>query len=356
MIPVVDLRSSYLLPGLIDAHAHLFFTQTKKDSSFENALEREARLGSDVRTARAKDFLKAYLTEGFTSVFDLGNSGQFLDVKLRDEIHDDPDYPLLLASGPGISNGKGQFASGAAPGVAGQEYTLINDGQTDWNNILKPYLNHHVDILKIYFDNDPSSGGLSSDDAKRILQTPGVKNFKKVTAHAIAKSSMEKLIESSLTNVEHASMFTADKRLKNIFVTVTGIDRASLKEFDYFKEPFYQYELQIAKQLSKNGNKILFGPDFYFHSDAPGFSRAKKIKQTIDFFKEAGFSNKEILSAMTYNPALSVKMNKLIGVIRPGAFANLIAVKKDPLLDIDSLKTIECIINKGRNFCPTGIR
>jgi len=352
-LPIVDLHDSFLLPGLIDAHAHLFFTQTKADSSFENALQREARLAPAFRMERARTFLKDYLKEGFTTIFDLGNSGHFLDVKLRDEVSLNENYPLLLVSGPGLSNANGQFPTSASAELSGAEYTLINERKPDWKKILTPYRKNHVEILKIYFDNDPSPGGLSAEEARSILQAAGT-HFKKITAHAITSSSMEKTLASGFGHVEHASQFLVDKRMKNFFVTLTGIDRTTLIEFDYFKEPFYQFQLKVAKELAKNENKILFGPDFYFHSETSGFSRAKKVKQTLDFFKEAGFSNKEILSAMTYHPALSVKMDHQIGVIRKGAMANLIVLKKDPLVDINALKKIECVINKGQNFCPAG--
>lgn len=350
-IPIVDLKDSFLLPGLIDAHSHLFFTQTKEDGSFENALKREVNLPTSFRYERARNFLKEYLSEGFTTVFDLGNSGQFQDVKLRDQVASENGFPLLLVSGPGLSNQKGQFSPDSSIEDAGKEYTLVNDSKPDWRKILESYLNHHVDILKIYFDNEPSPGGLSAEEAKQILKTAGTK-FRKITAHAISSSSMAKVLSSGMNHVEHASQFVVDKRMRNSFVTMTGIDRVTLKEFNYYREPFYQFQIQVAKELIKNGNKILFGPDFYFHSDKPGFSRAKKIKQALDFFKETGLSNGEILSAMTYLPALSVKMDKEIGVIRIGALANLVVLKSDPMTNLEALKTIECVINKGYNFCP----
>ncbi len=350
-LPIADLRDSFLLPGLIDAHAHLFFTQTKSDASFENALVREAKLSPDFRLERARNFLKDYLSEGFTTVFDLGNSGRFLDVKLRNEVSSNSGYPMLLVSGPGLSNTNGQFPPGAAIELARNEYTLVNETNPDWKKILQPYFSSHVDILKIYFDNEPSPGGLSAEDAKHVIKAAG-DGFKKITAHAIMSSSMATAIASGIKNIEHASQFAVDKRMQNFYVTLTGIDRASLIEFDSFKEPFYQFQLKVAQELLKNKNIILFGPDFYFHSDSAGFSRARKIKQSIDFLKEAGFSNKEILSAMTYFPALSVKMDKQIGVIRIGAEANLVVVKNDPLVDINAMKEIQCVINKGQNFCP----
>ena len=90
---VYGLEDLFLLPGLIDCHTHVFLTQTIEDKRFATALLREEKYSDAFRTKRAKIFLKQYLAEGFTSICDLGNSGQFLDVKLKDKIYKDPRYP-----------------------------------------------------------------------------------------------------------------------------------------------------------------------------------------------------------------------------------------------------------------------
>lgn len=354
-IKTYALRDYYLLPGLIDSHAHVFLTQTKKDKSFEQALEREGHLSDAYRTARAREFLKQYVQEGFTTIFDLGNSGQFLDVLLRDKVKKDPQFPMMLVSGPGITNRNGQFSSTADPQFVKKEYSILN-GNDDLTRLLGVYQHKNVDILKIYFDNEPSRGGLSVEQVRQILALPGIKKFKKITAHAIERTSMEKVIASKIPNIEHASELSVDERLKNTVVTVTGIDKELLKEFNYYNRAIYQFQINNLKRLLAQKNMLLFGPDYYFHDEQIGFSRARRIKQCTSFFKDAGATNLQVLQAMTINPAKSVGLDNKIGVIKVGALANMIGLNKNPLIDIGALANVHLVVNKGRIIFPGASR
>jgi imidazolonepropionase-like amidohydrolase len=346
-IKTYALSDYYLLPGLIDSHAHVFLTQTKKDKGFEQALERESHLSDIYRTARAREFLKQYVQEGFTTIFDLGNSGQFLDVLLRNKVRQDSQYPLMLVSGPGITNRNGQFSSTADPQLVKKEYSLLK-GNENLTRLLTLYQHQNVDILKIYFDNEPSKGGLSVDQVRQILAFPGIKKFKKITAHAIERASLEKVLASKIPNIEHASDLTVDERFKNTIVTVTGVDKELLKEFNYYNKAIYQFQVNNLKRLLAQKNILLFGPDYYFHDEQIGFSRARRIKQCISFFKDAGATNLQILQAMTINPAKSVGLDNKIGVIKVGALANMIVMSQDPLSDITALTSVHMVVNKGK--------
>ena len=159
---IVDLKDIYLIPGLIDSHSHVLFTQTLEDKNFEGALLREAKLSDSVRIKRAKLFMQQYLTAGFTSLCDLGNSGNFLDVKLKKYAQTHLEFPMLYVSGKGIAFNKAQFQNDDSISLVQKEYTLV-DNNTEINKLLHIYLEKKIDILKLYLDNSPGPGFMSEN-------------------------------------------------------------------------------------------------------------------------------------------------------------------------------------------------
>lgn len=347
---VIDLSDYYILPGLIDSHSHVFITQTTKDKTFENALSREARLNDQLRISRAKIFLREYLQEGFTSIFDLGNSGSFLDVILRDEIKNNSLYPMLFISGPGIAKEKGQFDKSTPSNLVSKEYCIINS-HTDFNLILKEYTDRKVDILKIYLDNSPGTGVMDEATLRSILKNKHIKKFKKITFHSITSEGAALILKLNLKNVEHYTHYIGGSNAVE-FATPTDLTEKTLLEFNYYSKVSFLAQKIRTNLLKKSKIKILFGPDFYFHSNAPNFNRAKYIKSSIDAFVEAGLSPLDIIRSMTLNPAQSLKLEDKIGQIKVGNFANLIAVKENPLIKIETIKDIRFVMNLGKPILP----
>ena len=343
---IINIESLYLIPGLIDCHAHIFFTQVKEDVTFENALLRESKLTDEFRTKRAKEFLRDYLNEGFTSVCDLGNSGQFLDVQLKKTILKNSSYPDFFVSGPGIATNKAQFYPNTADTLVRKEYTIV-DEKTDLENVLKEYQERNVDILKIYADNSPGVGGMDEAMLDKIYKSQKREFFKKITFHAIEKAAIEKLSKLKVVSVEHASEGTWDVDQENTYLTLTDLPSSILKEFNYYKKVFYEYQLFRAQKAYQKKIKLVFGPDFYFHSNEKGFNRAQYVKRSIEAWQEAKIPSLEIIKALTVNPANSLRLNGKQGVIKVGAKANIIGLSDDPSIKIETINNPFFIMNKG---------
>lgn len=344
---LIDLSHLYILPGLIDAHSHLFFTQTLEDKSFTNALVREANLAKSIRINRAKSFLAQYLQEGFTTIFDLGNSGQFYDVELKNQIRDNPNFPELFISGPGLAINKAQFLPETSLRVVSSEYAIINN-QTNVNVLLEKYLAKKIDILKIYLDNTPNDEIISREILRNILTNPLVKKFKKITFHTMNPKASFLIKEFNLSNLEHLS-FSDLKDLGPLkYVTLTDIHRESLLIFNSYSPVGYLSQLNRANQLFKKNASLIFGPDFYFHQGDFSFNRAKHVKKSIYALREAGLSSLCIIKSMTVFPAQSIREDHIRGQIKPGYVADLIAVSGNPIEDISTLEKILFVMNRGQ--------
>lgn len=113
---VVDLTRYTVLPGLIDAHTHLLYLEALGDGQAMEGIKALVNEGLPLRALHAAARARTFLDAGITTVRDLGNSGRYGDVALRQAIVDGAiDGPRIIASGPGISPVGGQYP-GLKPG------------------------------------------------------------------------------------------------------------------------------------------------------------------------------------------------------------------------------------------------
>lgn len=344
----ISLKEFYIFPGLIDSHSHVFSSQKIEDRNYSSSQVREALMPLNKRTSRAQKYLTQYLNEGFTTLFDLGNSGQFLDADLRNKISNDPMYPLMFVSGPGLSSFKGQFDRNVRNEIARKEYQLL-DEKSDINNILALYIGHKVDILKIYLDNLPGEGAMDKLLLSKLLTSPLISRFKKVTFHSLNDADFQLIKKYNIKHLEHFNYFTPDMSTPSLeFVTLTDLDKDTLLKFNEYNPARFLVQTNRAKRIHKSNLKILFGPDFYFDSDSFEVDRGKYVKQSIRSWTTNGFSAAEILRSMTYYPALSLHEENNFGQVTENSFANILGSKMNPLQDTSALYKIEFIMNKGR--------
>jgi len=107
---VVDLSRCSVIPGLIDAHTHLLLEQPMGEGLSAVAARDQSVQGDVYRALVAVGRAKDYLAAGFTTVRDLGNSGQYLDLALERAINDGRiSGPRIYASGPGLAPAGGQL-------------------------------------------------------------------------------------------------------------------------------------------------------------------------------------------------------------------------------------------------------
>lgn len=126
---IIDLLEYTVLPGLIDAHTHVLFSQDADKDFSEHSIQSLTMESDALRVLRGSKRAKSYLDVGITSVKDLGNSGLFLDVALRDAINEGTiEGPRIFASGPIITSTGGQIY-GVAPkhqNFIDLEYRIVN--------------------------------------------------------------------------------------------------------------------------------------------------------------------------------------------------------------------------------------
>jgi len=360
---VIDLTEYTVLPGLIDAHTHVLFSQNANEDFAEHSIQSLTMESDALRALRGSKRAKSYLDEGITSIKDLGNSGLYLDVALRDAINEGTiEGPRIFASGPILAANGGQIY-GVLPehqNIIDLEYRIITSPE-DAKNAVREHVNQNVDLIKICADNIPNKTYLSVDEIKSIVKTAHSYNLT-VTAHCVTNQSAWNAIEAGVDGIEHGFNLTdstltkmAQKQIylvptensKSYMTTYTQLAGYKKSEVSWIDNYINNMENRLKRAIDKN-IPIVAGSDNYTDIKV---SRGKSSKDMFRYYFEAGMKPLDILQSSTYISAFQLNKEKEIGYIQAGANADIIAVKGDIINHfISTLDNLVFIMKGGKIY------
>lgn len=357
---VIDLTGSYVFPGLIDCHTHLTARADKYDEI--NAFRETPFIAAINGVVNAKKTLDA----GFTTVRDVG-SPPFAAVDLRNNIND--GYipgPRIVASGPAISitGGHGDL-NNFSPEVRPMLYPKdrdfqIADGEQEVQQTVRAQVKYNVDVIKIL----ASGGVLSKGDQPgapqytlaelKMAADTAHQAGRKIAAHAHGALSIKWSILAGIDSIEHASLADDEdirlaKEHGTYFVMDIYDDDYILQEAPKFGLPKEQIEKERGvgqkqrdtfRKAWKAGVKMAFGTDegVYPHGD-----NAKQFHYMVQF----GMTPTEAVQSATVYAADLIGRSDDVGQLTAGHFADLIAVKDDPLQHVEVLESIPFVLKGG---------
>jgi len=362
-IQVIDLTEYTVLPGLIDAHTHVLFSQDANEDFAEHSIQSLTMESEALRVLRGYKRAKSYLDQGITSIKELGNSGLYLDVALRDAINEGTlEGPRIFASGPILAANGGQIY-GVLPehqNIIDLEYRIITSPE-DAKNAVREHVNQNVDLIKICADNIPNKTYLTIDEIKSIVQTAHSYNLK-VTAHCVTNQSAWNAIEAGVDGIEHGFSLADSTLIKmaekqiylvptensktymNTYAKLAGYKNDELGWIDNYLD---RLEDRLNRAIDK-GVIIVAGSDNYTNID---LSRGESSKDMFRYYFEAGMKPLNILQSSTYISAYQMGRENLIGYIYPQANADIIAVKGDIINDfISTIENVVFIMKDGKIY------
>jgi imidazolonepropionase-like amidohydrolase len=356
---VVDLTKYTVLPGLIDAHTHLLYLEDPKGGLALEGVKAVAIEGTPLRALHGAARGRTFLDAGITTVRDLGNSGRFGDVALRSAIRDGSvDGPRMIVSGPGLSPPGGQFpgVQSGFQSIVEEEYRVVR-GPADAALAVQENVSQGAQVIKIYSNNTPNPGALAPDELDAIVATAKLLGVK-VAAHATDDAAVWRAAAAGVNSIEHGyEVSDSTLRLmaqKGIYLVPTDVDtmvgvayaRAAGMEgampqglVDYIHS-----ERERLLRAVKAGVPIAAGSDMYIALGMPQGTAARRV---LFAYLKAGLTPAQVLQAATLNDARLLGMENEVGVIKPKAFADIIAVNGNPLDDLSAIERVVWVMKNG---------
>jgi len=360
-VRVIDLKDSYVLPGLIDSHVHL----TSDTGGIASQLE-DVTLSPAAQGFNAWENGMKTLNAGFTTVRNLGD-GDGAVLALRDAINDGQvTGPRILDAGNSISGTSGHMDGSLGYRDELREYFDAAgntcNGAEDCRRAVRLQIARGADVIKF-----ASTGGVNSrigaglgaqmfsDEARAIVET--AKLFgKKVSAHAHGADGIRLALEAGVDSIEHGTIL--DPETIDAFVasdaynvptlsTVNGyIERLQANPDAY--EPDVRAKIEWRIGITGKSLEILYaqGVRIAFGTDA-GVSKHGRNADEFELMVKFGMPPVEAIKAATVNAADLLGLTAEIGTLEPGKSADLIAVKGDPLKDVKVLKQVDFVMVRG---------
>ena len=351
---VVDLTRDTVLPGYIDAHTHLCADVDARwdlGDFWIMSIQQRAGYRALLGASNAIQMLEA----GFTTVRDVGNSGDYLDVDLKKAIDRGlVPGPTVVPAGRIIAPYGGQFwDTPAQPETLSNPEYLIADSHDEMRKAIRQNLHWGSELIKITVDNGQRYQ-YSAEDIKFIVSEAHDAGVK-VAAHATTEKAAKAAIEGGVDSIEHGWKLTdgdlAQMKAKGIVLVSTDFTVPELIAEGSTPEAAKQTHDRYVERLRRAyvaGVTVVFGTDLM--SKVPGQTRGQSALDYIDSFTEAGVDGSAIIRAMTTNAAHLLGVEKTRGSLKVGLAADIVAIVGDPIKDPSLLKKVVFVMKDGKIY------
>jgi imidazolonepropionase-like amidohydrolase len=337
---VIDLSNSTVLPGLFDAHSHLCISvNSKRDGSsyyFTTLMD-----PTPYRAIEGVANGQAMLASGFTTVRDIGNSGNYADTALRTAIEDGWVVgPTVINAGIIIAPYGGQFhLQPEKKDLATPEY-LFADSRDEMRKAIRQNIHFGAKVIKIVVDDQEY---IYSTDDIRFMIAEAHAAGRKLAAHCWTHPGAHNAAEAGVDSIEHGFKMTDDdlELAKKNNVTLVGTEFTAR----FMDAETHRIFVDRLRRAQKIGVNMAFGTDVIWTS--PGETRGTLAIEQLTSWQEAGVPPLDTLRSMTVNAARLLGVDKERGFLKPGYAADIIATPENPIDHIDTLRSVSFVMKDG---------
>jgi imidazolonepropionase-like amidohydrolase len=351
----IALKGTTLMPGMIEGHSHLLLHPYNETVWNDQVLREPLAL----RVARATNHARATLMAGITTVRDLGTEGaQYADVGLRQAINEGIiPGPRMLVAGPAMVVTGSYAPKGFAPEWSVPQGADEADGLDGVVKVARNQIAHGVDLIKIYADyrwgpNGETRPGFTLGEIQRIVEAAN-NSGRPVVAHASTPQGMRNAIMGGVDTIEHGDDGTPEiwKLMveKNVAFCPTVAAGDATAQYAGWKKGIDPEPARIQRKRQTFKAALDAGVKMCFGGDVGVFAHGDNVRE-LELMVEYGMSPPAALIAATSGNAAYFRQAERIGRVKPGLFADLIAVDGDPSANVKALRQVKFVMKSGKIY------
>jgi imidazolonepropionase-like amidohydrolase len=346
---VIDLSRSWVLPGLMDCHVHITFNFPYRNPSYEQLYTTES---TGLRALRGAYVAEQFLMGGFTTIKEIGNDANYATADIIKAIKKGwIKGPTIFYAGKIIAPYGGQSS-----GVNIENEHLWNFEYIDADNpdeikkAIRKNIYYGANVIKLV--SGQQAGYYDLEDIKAAVDE-AKKSGIKVTVHVQGGTAARNVILGGAAAIEHGFELDDDllrlMKEKGTFLVGTdvgydsniswGLDSSSARTEE-------KRTIDRLKRAYKIGTKMAYGTDLVI--DGPGLNRIQTSLKVLETWKAAGIPSSYVLQTMTIYAAELLGVEKSRGVLEPSYWADIIALKNNPLEDIEAVKNVHFVMKEGK--------
>jgi imidazolonepropionase-like amidohydrolase len=350
---VIDLSSSFVLPGVMDMHTHVVGNLDNYFFAGYFQSPHRATIGGVVNAEKT-------LMAGFTTIRNVG-APDYADVALRNAIDaGEIPGPRMAVSGPSLGITGGHCDNNALNASFEERSDGVADGPWEVRAKVRANVKYGADLTKFCATGGVFSKGTEVGMTQYTLEEMQAivdeshTHGRKVAAHAHGNEGIKRAILAGVDSIEHASFLDRE-------AVQMGIDRGTYFALDIYNTE-YTLEMGAANGVPEEninkerevgasqrqsftlavnmGAKVVFATDsgVYPHGD-----NGKQFARAVRF----GMTPEQAIMSATSLTAELLGWEDKVGEIAAGKYADIIAVHGDPLADISELEDVDFVMKGG---------